>query len=111
MTVRQRSANSSARRSPSAARSNWLNQNLTRVAASVAMAAAFACIPPATRIFAQTTQNAEANDAVDPDAIDALHKIGSEEENQTERISELYPDNPASNSSRIDTSTRRRYKS
>ncbi len=82
MTVRQRPAPSSARRSSSASPPNskitwWFNKNLTWVTASIAMLVAFVCIPPTTRIFAQTTQNAEANDAVDPDAVDALHKMSA----------------------------------
>ena len=51
--------------------------NLARVAASIGIAAAFVCVPAATRVLAQEAQPAEVKDTVDPDAVDALKKMGA----------------------------------
>jgi hypothetical protein len=82
MTVLQRSATSSARQPSTATQPDseitWrFAKQLARIAASIGVAAAFVCVPPATRVLAQTDQPAEVKDTVDPDAVEALNKMAA----------------------------------
>jgi hypothetical protein len=82
MTVLQRSATRSARQPSTATQPDseitWRFPNkLVWVAASIGIAAAFVCISPATRVFAQTAPEAEVQDTVDPDAVEALNKMAA----------------------------------
>lgn len=80
MSLLQRSATNSAQRSPSNGQSDpgtaWLSaMKLIRFTVLIAIVAAFACIPPETRVLAKGAQAAEANSAIDPDAMDALKRM------------------------------------